>query len=192
MADSDLGGSIINTVFDRFERSLRWLYPGLLFLVLLRMSRPDEFEAVNSVLENYWDLVGAGIVAGVAIYLFQAYLVGQVISAIGVWCKWDVNALLPGETPVRSSCVLTILDRQAVSVRKRWGRKIENGLGGYLDYSWAAYHALSITGWLTIVMFGLKCEGSVFEKAGCPILVLAILLMVGALWLYAQLTRIPK
>ena len=76
-----------------FERVLRWVYPGALILVLLRLSRPDSFlEIVNlEDLAGPWELIVVGFVAGFAAYMLQGYVINYVISHIFQVLNWDVN-----------------------------------------------------------------------------------------------------
>ena len=186
---------IINAVFDRFERYLRWVYPGLLFMVLLRMAKPEDFRAINNVFCNsYWDLIVAGIVAGIVIYLFQGYFVNQVTSLFAVLCGWDVR-----DTPRREQrpspccCVLkglsSIIDKQADRLELQPGTT-----SSYLNYSWAIYHALSMTGWLALVFYFIEDGSSSFKKdIDCwHIGLFSGVLLISAGWLYGQLTRVRR
>ena len=177
-----------------FERLLRWVYPGALFLVLLRMSRPQAFKAVADVESgNVWDLVVVGLAAGFVVYLLQGYVINQLISAVAQLLRWDVN-VYPSDQPIHCRCLRCLVrwvDPQARSIRRRYSTC--ESLNSYLDYAWGVYHALSITGWLTILFFGIRAKGSVLASNGCwgwVVFGTALLLFIASLWAYAQLSRV--
>jgi hypothetical protein len=169
---------LIYSIGANFERLLRWVYPGALFLVLLRMSRPDVFNALacRNLGIGLWGLVVGGLVAGFVIYLFQGYVVSYIINVVFILLKWDVRQRLQcdhGERETESkkqpvSCVrwmLPLFDGMAAGTRERWSISDTQKLGNHLDYAWATYKVVLITGWLTIIFFGINESGSVFSSA---------------------------
>ncbi len=188
---------VVESLGRNFERLLRWAYPGALFLVLLRMSRPNAFDAWAQV-EHPWGLVVGGLVAGFALYLIQANAINQVITIVVQVLKWDVNvglqvAMSSASEPRQGLRWLTrLMDRQAQGTIRRWSRTERDGRKGYLDYGWATYHAMLLTGWLTLLFWQLSEDGSTLETAATWKVVLPVTLFVlGSFWTYAQLTRVP-
>jgi hypothetical protein len=183
-----------------FERLLRWVYPGALFLVLLRMSRPEAFDAVaHDEPVNVWGLVVVGLVAGFVVYLIQSYVVNYFVLLLFQLKNWDVNQGLqvaPPETPEREPRwvflrpLARLFDRYAQAIRDRVN--LSEPLVNYLNYAWAAFHAVFITGWLTLVFFCVNDNQSVMDNVSAwYILPPAVLLLCGGLFTYAYLSRVP-
>jgi len=198
-------GDLIDSIGKNFERLLRWVYPGALFLVLLYASKPNFFKNLTSV-DNaigIWGLVVGGLVAGVIVYLLQGYVVSYIINVAFMLLRWDVRQRLQcdhGERETESkkqpvSCVrwmLPLFDGMAAGTRERWSISDTQKLGNHLTYAWATYKAVLITGWLTIIFFGINESGSVFSSATAwAVLPPAILLLLGGLFTYLILSRIP-
>jgi len=193
---------LIDSIWANFERFIRWVYPGALFLVLLAMSRPKAFEALVNMDDGIgkWGLVVGALVAGVIIYLLQGYVVSYIITVPLILLKWDVRQGLqvdldkretePKNQPV--SCLrwmVPLFARMAAATRERWNAK---EIGNYLDYAWGVYHALLMTGWLTIAFFYLVAEqGSTLHTAGAwKVVTPCGLLLFGGIFTYFLLTRI--
>jgi len=175
-----------------FERLLRWLYPGVLFLVLLHLSGQRDLIPADNVGLYSWPIVIGGITVGAAVYLIQMYIVTQFISFIVVLIRWDVNALVDNERPIGDCRFAKFVDRYARAIEARW-RSSPQGTHSYLDYAWATYHAASITGWLALAFFCSRGPDSVLDKLGGWVVVVpSSLLLVGALWEYLQLSRVRR
>jgi hypothetical protein len=84
-----------------------------------------------------------------------------------------------------------VFDRMAAATARRWQPTDSKGLENYLNYAWATYHAVLITGWLPIFFYCIKKDGSVLEESHeWAVLLPAIMLLVGGVIYYALLTRI--
>lgn len=174
-----------------FERLLRWFYPGALFVVLLSLSRPDIFASITEQFgfpeHTIWGLLIFGLGVGFAIYLFQQYVITQTLSALSQLLRWDPNI---ARTDQPRTCCLRVLaqwiDPQARVIEKQY--KDSN----YIDYSWATYHATSMTGWLLLVFIGIKTDSSLLSKAGCWSVIPALFLILGSLYLFARLSRVKN
>ncbi len=195
--------SWVGSLFGPFERLLRWIYPGSLFLLLLGLSRPSDIERLEKVVPNNsemgaWLLIGG--VMGAVLYLIQAHVIGEAVSVLAQILRWEINC--GTQVPERAEasevcCVLRpfakLLDRQAASDERRWPRdkKEADQPGSHLDYAWASYHAASVTGWLTLLRYSNKQNDSIFDRLdGWVVMAPAILLLLGSLWIYGRLSRI--
>lgn len=174
---------VVGSIAGTLERLLRWVYPGALFLILLYVSDREAFVGLQAV-HWPWGLILLGLVAGFVVYLFQANIVTQALSLVALSNNWVANALV---APPREAS--PIFDGEARAILRRWGHSRKR-LNSYLDYSWAGYHATSITGWLPLAFL-------VFGKWNCLppeiefwISVLSPLFLVFALLRYFQLTRV--
>jgi len=189
-------GPLIDSIDKNFQRLLRWAYPGILFLVLLHMSRPGEFVILSKVIYP-WGLITAGLIAGAVIYLCQGYIFNQIVSHVALCLRWELNAdyKIDGDNTVRCKRIFGKLlkhaDLWASICSKRWGQDLHR-LDSYLNYAWAIYHATALTGWLVLIFFFVKGNGSPLAKIeSWIVLLIGVLLLEGALWLYAWLSRVP-
>lgn len=192
--------NVVNSIGRNFERLLRWAYPGGLFLVLLRMSKPVAFSGMANLpnVKEPWGLVIGGLVAGFTVYLFQAYVINHFISLLFQLANWDINVGLQVRVaecrPPRlglGRCA-RLFDRHAEATWRRWGDDLPKGLANYLNYAWASYHAVFTTGWLTLLFFFAKEQPSIFaDAAAWHILLPAGLFLWAGLWTYAHLSRVP-
>ncbi len=200
--------NLIDSIGRNFERLLRWAYPGALFLVLLRLARPNDFEKLANVLDDrsLWGLFVGGLVAGTVVYLAQGYVMNQLVSLVLAVVRWDVN-IRPFDHPRRLQQFLhwwfvgwvvprltCLADSVAQNAQRRWtARDYPRRLSSWLDYAWGVHHAMSSTGWLVLFFFLFwKEPGSRFARAPqWEILVPSIGLLLGSLWFHAVLVRIP-
>ena len=181
--------NLIDQIDRSFQRLLRWVYPAMLFLVLLHLTRPEDFAKIAQV-ERPWGLIVGGLVAGAVAYLFQAYVFNQVISHVSTYLGWEINASRPLRFRRALRPLANHADQWAEVTRRRWGTSPER-LSSYLDYAWATYHAMMLTGWLTLILFASKVQDSLFASVDSwNIIVPATLLLVAAIWHYAWLSRV--
>ncbi len=133
-----------------FERVLRWLYPGALFLILLAVSWPDFYNLPIVTTYGLTAIIVVGLTAGFITYLVQAYVLKELLVWVTKLIRWDVTLLRLPPDPIRF-CFLrwlakTLCNPWAEAITKRWPTRKE--LDGYLHYSFAAFHAMMITAWL--------------------------------------------
>jgi hypothetical protein len=57
-------GDFVSSVYGTFERALRYVYPGFLFLLLLYFSQPAGYCLINAFGNNIWFLLVAGLIIG--------------------------------------------------------------------------------------------------------------------------------
>lgn len=133
---------------SNFERLLRWVYPGALFIVLLYATHPEFLQGEEGLYSKIgiWGLVTGGLVIGAVIYLFQSYVVGSVITVTFILLKWDVRQgiqrpLAEWETKEEEKpryCLrywLCLFDRMARAARERYSGNLHEKVGNYLDYA---------------------------------------------------------
>jgi hypothetical protein len=152
------------------------------------MSRPDAFNSAKAVADDVgglWVFAVEGLVAGSAIYLLQANVLSQGIHLIILLVEALLGLALLESIRGWLRCVMQNVVR---GTRYRVQGLTSEGRAKYLDYAWATYHATSITGWLTLVLFGIKADCSVLATAGAWYVVTpGLLLVAGSLWIYAHL-----
>lgn len=182
---------LIGQIDRIFQRLLRWVYPPALFSTLLYLTRPDDFTTFASI-EKPWGLIIASFVAGFAVYLFQNYFISQfIIFGISCTIGWEYKF----ETLLRFRLLQPLADlanKWAQVTYRRYGTSVER-LNSYLDYAWAAYHATMVTGWLTLTLFFLKEQNSIFDSIpSWEIILPAALLILAGISYYGLLTRVTN
>jgi len=147
-----------NALGNSFERLLRWFYPGILFLVLLFISKPNawdsywKFVQYNEVV-GLWGLFSLVIVSGLLIYTIQAYFINNIVSSVsclsGIGHR-DIEQLRWGIRHIARGSL-----RWGETAWRRWGfvstdiiREDRDRLGRWIDYSWGTYHVGCMTIWL--------------------------------------------
>jgi len=83
--------NIISNVYGTFERILRYVYPGFLFLLLLYLSQPKGFCLVNTFGGNIWFLVIAGLIIGMVVQFIQQHVWTEILNVIFKSLRWKVN-----------------------------------------------------------------------------------------------------
>ncbi|MBI2328608.1 MAG: hypothetical protein HYU85_03080 [Chloroflexi bacterium] len=203
-------GSFVDALGSGFERLLRWLYPGALFLVLLFLSNPTVLPNISKplfVLSKANEVVGiwqvgiVAIVAGMTTYLIHAYIFNQIIS----WWFCSVGLLhRKSEDLSRIARNLAeFADHWTEPAWRRWGVSSNDQhalerFNNWLTYSWSTYHAGCITLWLTASFFFINEDGSAldtFAKSGGLLLpigacLLFLAFLLSLLWQYLILTRL--
>ncbi len=204
--------NFVDAIGTGFERILRWLYPGALFLVLLFLSNPSVFKIILTPLlahnKNYesfavWQLIIAGAVAGMAIYLIHYYIFNWIISLL-----ITRSGLLDRETrdlqglPER---LAQFAERWNEPTWRRWGirqnrptRHTLERANNWLNYSWSTYHAGCITLYLAVLFSIFKESSSVlgnwFIGKGpwfyLGLVIFLVLFLKSLLWQYIILTRL--
>ncbi len=147
----------MDNIFTNWERVLRWAYPGGLFSVLLLLS-PKTMCLPSLLLwsELHFSLKLLAIFSiGVFIYLIQNLIIRWILECILVHTlckfKWYEN----------------FIKHRAIKLHYGFS-KYETGRSHRDEYM-ARYHALSISGWLTIIfIFFNHC----YVWIGMPILIL--------------------
>jgi len=179
----------ISALGKGFERLLRWAYPGVLFLVLLYMSKPTVFKAVSEAVgfpdDTFWGLLIGGLGIGFALYLFQAYCITSLFSVFTHWFEYDPN--LPNVNKDRySNCRFVKWFSDEAEKIENLHPKREN-LQDYMNYSWGTFHAAFLTGLLTIIFTFIPNS-----MLGYLPFALAVLLLIGALYLFLILSRVNR
>ncbi|MEK7281538.1 MAG: hypothetical protein AAB037_04205 [Chloroflexota bacterium] len=163
-----------------FERLVRWAYPGLLFITLLGLGKPDIFDNWKLVQERLFLAVVVLAVAGFIIYALQRHVVNE----LGIWvldhCGLSAFARQPKAMPY--------IDRLAQSNQRRFGYKDDTDtrdverFSNYLMDRWAVVHAMGLTVWLLPIMYYFVGEVESQLRQGLPqagLWLLIVLLSVG-------------
>ena len=192
--------NLIDALGKSFERLLRWIYPGALFLVLLYLSSPPCINVLTSIngIAGVWGLVLVAVVAGMAVYIAQAYIFNQIVSLC-----FSPSGLLHKKTKTlnrgKAKKLAKFADTWGEGAWRRWGIQTEQltdrhaieRLNGWLDYAWSAYHAGCITLWLTLTFFCFSASNSILGSIS-PWIIWPFMgvLLVSLLWQYLILTRV--
>lgn len=206
-------GDFVSSVYGTFERFLRYVYPGFLFLLLLYLSQRDGYCLINAFGGNIWFLFVAGLIIGMAIQLIQAHVVTGLLNIIFKPLNWDVNVhtqvgcnptIIVGHKKLQPECCCLkciakhYFDPNARVVERRC--KNEQNHYSYLDALWARFHALSNTG-LLFILFSCKEIISSNYITNLDTLnlhfiswhiikIIGLLLLLAAIILYMTLTRV--
>lgn len=180
------------SIFKNFERILRWIYPGALFLSLLYLTGSDILNFIRKIEPNHswFFLVLVAAVAGFVIYLFQQQVIAQFISFFTMLSDWDKESD-PSKLPWGKYCqkMAKHADKWVTATIARWNSP--ELLNPYLDYAFARYHATSITAWLTLLFLMVKSPGSALSLIPLWVVILfAVSLLLGSIWEYLWLSRV--
>lgn len=152
-------------LFAEFERLLRWLYPGFLFMTLVPWVVPlrSDAESVFPHATFYQEIPLVGLLAltvasGFAVYLIVRYVVHEILLVIFFCVRVGMrNNFRPAWYPMASAKALW----QRFGVRPTLGEQ-EEQFASYLTSRYAAVHALGAT-WvlsLTMLVIGGHVSGS--------------------------------
>ena len=188
----------ISSIYDSFERLLRWAYPGMLFLVLLYVSKAKAINLLQKIEGYPWILALVVIVSGAVIYLFQINVITQTFAALAQSCRWDSvthpkytnkNAPHPKPRGFLQPLAEKWFNHQArdIEIKHKAGSN-----SSYLDYAWAVYHAASITGWLGLIFCRIKDTDSMLADINSWVVVVSALLVFFSLYMFARLTRVRE
>ena len=154
----------IDTIFSNFEKVLRWVYPGILFIVLLYAVRPEWVERAVDIVGR-WGVFFGTLGVGFALFLVYQLVMVQTYHLIMIGFNWDVSAQDgQDERPKPKTRFWRMLakyffDRDARKIERRMNeeKKTQGTLRKkpytYADYLWSICHAIGITGWLLVTFF---------------------------------------
>jgi len=181
-----------------FERLLRWLYPGALFLGLLYAGKPDQLTRLKGATEfpeQIWILLILGLGISAAIYLFQNYVLTQLLlHTLFRWLNWDVGAVTDKEkrSEPKLSCMKWLADKvinhQADVIELQYRDPEKRQL--YMDYCWGIFHAAFITVWLPFIFLVSSRHETDLHSIGWLVAIAIFLLLIGSLYLYLRITRV--
>ncbi len=175
---------IIDVLGNSFERILRWIYPGVLIVVLAYWGKPSLLCSVNiQGIDRIWGLVLVALVTGFVAYILQNYVlcecIGTILKKMG----------FPDHAEDGKNCFVTKADKNLDEAWRRFGHR-RDVMNSYLNYALGQFHAALMTGWLTIVFWGISDAGSSLRNL--PVLVVAILILFASLWQYMVLSRVYR
>lgn len=188
-----------------FERVLRWVYPSALFIVLFGLGWPDHYTFIASRPSGWIELIIIGIVGGFIAYFIQGYVFTYAMQIVIEWkkCDWLSTIKVKPTLPKKPKCLkryVKICDEWAEGRNKAYSN---NDRQSYLNYYWGIYHAIKITGWLPLIIFGLACWSNGGKTSwmqndieNCPILIIVLILwLLMCFWgflLYILTVRMSK
>jgi len=182
-------GSVVEATGRAFERLLRWLYPGLIFFVLLFLFREPTFNKLLSLQHFEWVIIIGGLGISAAIYLIEVYVFEQIINIIAQKIDWLVlegDRRSPKFFPKR---IVDFIDRQAKDIEYKYISRQDRQ--SYMSYANAAYHALCITGWQILFFYLFREQGSLLSEIELWIIIVILLIIfVFSLSYYARLSRV--
>ena len=140
---------MLDNIFKNIERLLRWVYPGLLFFILLFIIDYNQFEIIANRLgfpeETSWGIILAIAGIGTVIYLFHQYILNTIlVITLGNWWK-NKRKDIQG----RSRFVKHFNDKAKKIMYVCQSDKSTH----YFYYNWGIYHALATTFWLLLSFF---------------------------------------
>ena len=193
----------LRSFLDNIERFLRWLYPGVLLLVLLHMARSND-DGPQSVMVTLrlseeptavvlGGLLGAAIVGSVVLYSLQRYLISEIVVQYLIF--WWITgagdafqyARVRSQTPNRWNPI------------HFWGwsntlRRDTLDSGGatqaWQDYTWAVAHAIGVSAWtIGLVFFFFTEQGSLLDSIEDGWVWLAVSVL-GLAWVWQELRSV--
>lgn len=164
------------TAIDRsFQRVLRWIYPGILFFLLLYVSNYAAFKKVGDSLgfpaNNVWGVLIGSFAIGSVLYLLQQYVINELISLVVCWfnkrskirtCFNWLNKCSKIRTCFKWAGDFFDFEKQAKKAAARYATRAERN--GYMDYAWGVHHALVLTGYLIIAFEFIDSNSHIYDQ----------------------------
>lgn len=153
---------IAGTLFDRFERYLRWVYPGLLFTVLLPLALKPGGSYWDVFRDVPWGWTAALVIAsGFLTYLVERYLIHEPYLASVLFCR-KVGAAVNFSGPDKPEKFKSYQEANAELLWRRFGQRPQDGtesgeraetrFDNYMASRMASIHALGATCLVGIVI----------------------------------------
>jgi hypothetical protein len=187
-------GNWIEVTGKAFERLLRWLYPGVLFLILLYLFRKPCFEELIHIKGYPWPLIIGGLGIGAVLYLIQINVVNIIFSAgaqILHWLALRNQHELRQERPIPRGWLNRCVwwwDEQADNIESP---QIDEKRSDYMAYANSTFHATCITWWLTSIFYLIRDSKSPLSNMEWWIILIFCIFLFGAsLNLFAKLSRV--
>jgi len=185
-------GDLFYALDKGFQRLLRWIYPGILFLILWYASNSKNFITVSEDFgfpsDTIWGLLIGALGIGAVIYLLQQYVFTTFLNLIHHFRGRPI----PYNYEKSKYRSIRWLDRQAELIREK--SKEEPRLDAYMDYNWSIFHALCITAWLTNAFYWTCDKQSSILSCLSPlyIIIFSVVLGVFAYYWYLRLIRASR
>jgi len=182
-------GSVVEATGKAFERLLRWLYPGLLFFVLLFLFKKTTFDELLSLQHFEWVVIIGGLGISAAIYLIEVYVFEQIINIIAQMIGWLVLEGYRRQPKFFPKWIVDFIDSQAKDIEYKYISRQDRQ--SYMSYANATYHALCITGWQILFFYCVRDDSSLLSKIELPwIIFVLVLIFIFSLSYYARLSRV--
>ena len=177
------------------ERSFRWVYPGLLLLVLLHLGNAGALVGWNVVSDQkvaiqLFVLAAATVVMSFILYTVQRYLIHEVLVQYFMFVAGFGEAFNYARNR-RGGLPKGIRRRpwdfwEWATKLNLASRSIGNGFSEARDYAWGVTHALGVTSWLVWVGYLLSTTGSTLRQDGAVIGIIVASLLFLVLWLWQE------
>lgn len=183
-----------------FERVVRWVYPGILFVTLLALGKPAYFRTWWMGLEDVRVFVAIVIIitASFVIYSLLRHIWNELLILLLDWQGLAAFSR-PGRIPPRHS-VGGYMNRLSWLITRRLGFSFEGSdpipdakqFSDYLINRWAVTHAMGATFWTYLVLWLWADDGSLLREWQYVLGPLALLSLAGNVTGAVLLERIER
>jgi len=188
---------VVERLLSNIERFMRWVYPGLLLLVLLHFGGRVELETIlgverQSAAVQIFALAVIAFVSSFIIYSLHRYVVQEFIEYVMFWFKRGpvaAGACKRGQLPPTWRRIIVIWDFwlwNSQFQRRKFGilrvNEVERKFTDFLMYNWALTHAMGVTAWMIPLVYCRSSPGSDLSKWGGEVLALTILFALAWVW----------
>ncbi len=188
--------SLVEIIGRSFERVLRWAYPGILFITLLALGKPEVFD--------WWmklgrDKVFVGvlvmIIGSIMIYGLYRYLIAE-LTAFFFDTALSLGSMVPTARRRERNRLVRLLIRcfgGGYWVRLSWAIQRRFGytdlekprdlkaFSEYVLYFRAVTHVLGMTFWTFVFVFTIASAGSSLRSWWIPLWIVASLCLVAGI-----------
>ena len=181
---------IIEAFGRYFERFVRWVYPGMLFLLLLHLGRPDLLRQFRIGGKGIWGIIILIVVFSFIIYSLHRYVLHEIYLLFAYLIGYSAPGRIARKRKNLPECrKFQIFEDQKSFLIKRFcenqekretsGKQTIDGFSDYLFNRWAVTHAMGLTGWVLIAMYRIASENSCLGGFRLGILIIGILFFLG-------------
>jgi len=155
---------IIEAFGRYFERFVRWVYPGMLFLLLLHLGRPDLLGQFRIGEKGILGIIILIVVFSFIIYSLHRYVLHEIYLLFAYLIGYSAPGRIARKRKNLPECrKFQIFEDQKSFLIKRFcenqekretsGKQTIDGFSDYLFNRWAVTHAMGLTGWVLIAMY---------------------------------------
>jgi hypothetical protein len=196
---------MIDNFLGNVERFLRWIYPGLLFLVVFHLGTVDGLKQTllreNSVLnvQPVFGLLALVVVSGTVIYALQRHCVNEFLQLVFfvfkqgavfyLYCTSGNNKCKDWRHRLKPWVFWEYSSKAQI---KRFGNEQNQQFRAYMTYSWSMNHALGLSSWVIPLGYMLSDSRSEFKQWGSFVWVLTAVFFVIWVWQFCHNTQGDK